>query len=92
MDTVDPMVLDSGCHLRLFLLLNDVPDVSHLGHEHLPLFNRHLASEGVQVTVEEPVIVSMGHYSVHDVCDLHRKFADVVVVETILENYLLLRG
>lgn len=92
MDAVDPMVLNSGRYLGLLLLLDDVPDVSHFGDEHLPLFDGHLASVGIQVAVQEPVIVGVRHDPAHNVRDLHRKLADVVVVETVLENYLLFRG
>lgn len=90
MDTVNPVILNCGCNLRLFLLLDKVPNVPHLGNKNMPLFYGYLAGICIQVTIQKSVVVSVRHYTIHYIVDLHWELADIIVVKSILENYLLL--
>lgn len=45
MNSVNPVVLDGGCHLRLLVVFDYFPNVSHFWHKHTPFLDRRLPHE-----------------------------------------------
>lgn len=90
MDTINPMVLDGSGNLRLFLGLDQVPYVSHFRHEDMPPIHGNLAGVGVQIAVQKLVGVNLGKDAIQDFIDLVGELSNIVIIESVLEYYLLL--